>query len=87
MTRYLQRISRWALGGLAKLAGGLLLTLAAAAMLTAMSLLVLSTFALTFPLLRLSPRNRRVRAAAQLLSALLVAMQAFSPEGPFGDDA
>lgn len=72
------------LGALARLVGGLLLALAATAALTAVSLLVLSSFALTLPILRLSPRNRRIRAGTQLVSAVLVAMQAFSPEG---DDA
>lgn len=49
--------------------GRLVLLAATAAFLTAVSLLIFSSFLMTWPLLRKSPRERKLIAAAELASA------------------
>lgn len=56
---------------LAKTFASILLGLAGMALLTALSLLVASSFIATWPLLRLSPNDRRLRAGMNLASAVM----------------
>lgn len=63
--------------GFSKFVGKFALLSAGMAFLTAVSLFLLGSFLLTWPVLRMTPRDRRVRAAVDLLSAGMTAMQVF----------
>jgi hypothetical protein len=57
--------------------GNLFCLVAAMAFLTSVSLFILGGFILTFPVLRVSPRNRRVQAATQIISAGMALLSTF----------
>lgn len=59
------------LAGFALLAAGL-------AFVTAVSLLLLGSFIATWPIMRRSPRDRKVRAMVDLASSVMVALSAFA---------
>lgn len=58
--------------------GRVALSLAAVAFLTTAALFVVGSYMVTWPVLRLPPRERRVRAAMDLASAGMATMQAFA---------
>lgn len=58
--------------------GKLALAAATMAFLTATALLVLSAFLVTFPVLRCSPRERRMKASMELAAAGLAVIGAFA---------
>lgn len=58
--------------------GKLALAAATMAFLTATALLVLSAFLVTFPILRVSPRERRMKASMELAAAGLAVISAFA---------
>jgi len=62
---------------LLKLFGSIVLSLATMAFIAATSLFVVGTFLTTWPVLRLSPRDRRVRAAIDLATAGIQLAQTF----------
>lgn len=59
--------------------GRFALLLATAAFLTAVSLFLVGAFLSTWPILRKSPRDARIRATADLASAAVTAIAAFRP--------
>lgn len=61
-----------------KALGSLALAAAGLAFLTAVSLLVLGSFIATWPILRLSPRERRLRASVELAAAGLTLLSTFA---------
>jgi hypothetical protein len=61
--------------------GRFALTLATMGFLVTLSLFLMASYMLTWPLLRTSPRERRLRASAELASAVMGAIQAFAPTG------
>jgi hypothetical protein len=65
-----------------RLVGRLALLTASAALITAVSLLVLGGFLMTFPVLRLSPRDRRIKSAVDLTVAALALAATFKPADP-----
>jgi hypothetical protein len=67
--------------------GKLALAAATMAFLTAVTLLVASAFLTTFPLLRISPRERRLKAAVELAGAGLAMMGAVAAGRGDTDDA
>ncbi len=58
------------------------------AFLTGVSLFLLGSFIATWPIMRKSPRNRRIKASMDLAAAAMTALTAFQvvPEPPDGDD-
>ena len=70
---------------LARLFGRAFLGLAGVAFLVGVSLFLFGSYLLTWPVLRLPPRERRMQAAVQLGSAVMGAMMAFRPPGMPGD--
>lgn len=58
--------------------GRFTLMLASAAFLTAVGLLVLGSWLVTFPIMRLSPRERRIRATVDLAAATVATLGAFA---------
>ena len=69
---------------LARLFGRAFLSLAGLAFLVGVSLFLFGSYLLTWPMLRLPPRERRMQAAVQLGSAVMGAMMAFRPPGAPG---
>lgn len=65
--------------------GRLLLLLASAAFITFLSLFVIGAYLATWPVLRLSPKDRRITALTGLGTAVLTAVRAYAPE-PKPDD-
>lgn len=61
--------------------GGLAFFAATMAFLTAISLLLFGSFLMTWPLLRKSPRDRKIKAATDLAVAGMTAIQAFANRG------
>lgn len=61
--------------------GSLAFLAATAAFLTAVSLFLLGSFLATWPILRKSPRERRIKATADLAAATIAAIGAFTKEG------
>ena len=68
--------------GIAKLA----LIGAAMAFVSGVVLFLTASFLLTWPLHRLSPRNRKMRAGMDLAAAFTVALAAFGIQVPTADD-
>lgn len=64
--------------GMFKGLGKLALWAATAAFLTAVSLFVFGSFLTTYPILRLSPRDKRIRVTSDLAVAAMAAIQTFS---------
>lgn len=58
--------------------GRLALWLASMAFLTGVSLFVIGSFLLTWPLLRLSPRDKRIRAGVDFASSAMTLLTTFS---------
>lgn len=50
------------------------------------TLLLFGSYLLTWPVMRKSPRNKRIKASVDLASAALVWMQAFGDNLPLGGD-
>lgn len=61
-----------------RLAGRFALLLVTMAFLTAVALFVIGGFLLTWPLLRLSPRDRKIKATADFATAGMTLLTAFS---------
>lgn len=60
--------------------GKLTLLLAATAFLTAVSLFLLGSYILTWPILRKSPRERRIAASVELATAGMAMLAAIRPD-------
>lgn len=65
--------------GLFRALGSLALLLACTAGLVALSCLLFGSFLISYPALRKSPRERRLRASADLAAAGLQLLQTFTP--------
>ena len=66
--------------------GRMMLTVATMAFLAGVSLFIVGSYLMTWPILRLSPRNRRLQVATQLASAVLATVREFTPMEMFDDD-
>ena len=55
------------------------------AVITGVSLLLFGSYIMTWPVLRLSPANRKVKAMVDLTAAAFAALAALQPEGKEGD--
>lgn len=60
-----------------KTLGKLALLAATAALLTAVSLLLVGSYLMTWPVLRKSPRNRRIQATVELATAGMALLMAY----------
>lgn len=67
--------------------GKLALFVATAAFLTSVSLFLLGAFCLTWPIMRKSPKERRIAATVNLAQAGLTTIQAFAREHETRDTA
>lgn len=65
---------------LASFFGSIILFLLGAAVCTVLSLFVLGSFAVTYPVLRLKPRDAKLKAIMDLLLALATAVQVLKPQ-------
>jgi hypothetical protein len=66
---------------LARGIGKLTLLLVSLTVITGVSLLLFGSWLLTWPVLRLSPTNRKVRSVVDLAAAAMAALAALQPEG------
>lgn len=64
---------------LAKFFGGIILFLLGAVICTALSLFVLSAFCVSYPVLRLKPRDAKLKAVMDLLLAIATAVAVMKP--------
>jgi hypothetical protein len=64
-------------------AGSIALWGASMAMIVAVSLLLFGTWLLTWPLLRKSPRDKKIKAGMELASAVMQLLQAYSSPSPY----
>lgn len=64
--------------GMFKGLGRLAVWAATAAFLTAVSLFIVGSFLMTYPILRKSPREQRIKVTADLAVAAVAAIQAFA---------
>lgn len=62
--------------------GNLALLAVSMALLSAVSLLLFGSFLLTWPILRKSPKEKRLQATVQLASAVLTTVQAYASADP-----
>lgn len=67
---------------IASLFGKLILLIAAMAFITGASLFVVGGYLATWPIMRASPRGRRVQAVSALALAVLALARAFAPDDP-----
>lgn len=67
------------IASLARGLGKLTLLLVSLTVITGLSLLLFGSYLLTWPMLRLSPRDRKIRAMVDLSSAALAALAALQP--------
>lgn len=67
--------------------GKVLLLLAGMAFITGLSLFVAGAFLATWPLLRLSPQERRIGALIGLGTAVMGMVQAYKPDTPTPDES
>jgi hypothetical protein len=65
---------------LAKFLGQIVLFLASMALITGLSLFLVGSYLLTWPVLRLSPEERRTKALLQAGVALMGVLQAYKPK-------
>jgi len=65
---------------LARATGKMAFLLVSLAVITGVSLLLFGSYVLTWPVLRLSPTNRKVRAMVDLMGAAMAALAALQPE-------
>lgn len=63
-----------------RLLGRWAVILATTAVLSVASLMVFGTFLITWPILRMSPRDRRLRVTADLVSQLMTTVAVYSAE-------
>jgi hypothetical protein len=71
---------------LARVVGRMTLLLVSLTIITGVSLLLFGSYLLTWPVLRLSPANRKVRAIVDLSAAAMAALAALQPqEGEHGN--
>lgn len=66
------------LGSVFKGLGKLAFAAATAAFLTAVSLFLLGAFLMTWPIMRKSPRSKRIKASSDLAAAAITALGAFT---------
>jgi hypothetical protein len=66
---------------LARATGRLAFLLVSLTVITGVSLLLLGSYVLTWPVLRLSPTNRKVKAMVDLTGAAMAALAALHTEG------
>ncbi len=67
------------ISALAKMVGKLALLAVSLSVITAISLLLFGSFILSWPVLRLSPTNRKIRTMTDLAAAALAALAAIQP--------
>lgn len=67
--------------------GRFALTLATMGFLITVSMFLVASYLMTWPLLRTSPRERRLRASAELAAAVMGAVQAFTGGEDDGDSS
>jgi len=65
---------------LARATGKLALLLVSLTVITGVSLLLFGSYILTWPVLRLSPRDRKVKSLVDLAAAAMAALAALQPE-------
>lgn len=70
---------------LAKGVGKLALLAVCLSVITAVTLLLFGSWLLTWPMLRMSPQNRKIKAIVDLAAAAMVALQALNIEGNDGE--
>lgn len=68
------------IAALAKGIGKLCLLAVCMAFISAITLLLFGSWLLSWPMLRLSPQNRKVKAMVDLTAAAFVALQAIKPD-------
>ena len=65
---------------LARATGKLAFLLVSLAVISGVSLLLFGSYVLTWPVLRLSPTNRKVKAMVELAGAVMAALATLQPE-------
>ena len=65
---------------LARATGKMAFLLVSLTVITGVSLLLFGSYVLTWPVLRLSPGNRKVRAMVDLMGAAMAALSALQPD-------
>jgi len=65
---------------LARATGKFAFLLVSLAVISGVSLLLFGSYILTWPVLRLSPTNRKVKAMVELMGAAMAALAALQPE-------
>jgi len=75
------------IGSIARGVGKLTLLLVSLTVITGVSLLLFGSYLLTWPVLRLSPTNRKVKTMVDLAGAVMAALAAMQPPEKDAEDA
>ena len=74
------------IAALAKGVGKLALLAVSLCVISGVTLLLFGSYLLTWPMLRMSPRNRKVKSMIDLTAAAMAALAALQPEGDNGTE-